>query len=103
MEEYSKLKDLLPLLFHLLGFVSCVNQHYLLANYLHDVKDILQLYELSTGKFVQDLPLDVGTVAGVSCKKKYSELFYKFTSYTTPGLSNRVQYCILTPTVRLSA
>lgn len=54
MEEYSKLKDLLPLLFHLLGFVSCVNQHYLLANYLHDVKDILQLYELSTGKFVQD-------------------------------------------------
>lgn len=69
-----------------LSFVSCVNQHYLLANYLHDVKDILQLYELSTGKFVQDLPLDVGTVAGVSCKKKYSELFYKFTSYTTPGI-----------------
>lgn len=67
------------------GFVSCLNQHHLLVNYVHDVKDILQVYELSTGKLVRDLPLDVGTVAGVSCKKKHSEFFYKFTSFTTPG------------------
>uniref|UniRef100_A0A668TMR8 Prolyl endopeptidase n=1 Tax=Oreochromis aureus TaxID=47969 RepID=A0A668TMR8_OREAU len=69
-----------------LGFVSCVNQHHLLVNYVHDVKDILQVYELSTGRLVRDLPLDVGTVAGVSCKKKHSEFFYKFTSFTTPGI-----------------
>ena len=69
------------------GSVSCVNQHHLLVNYLHDVKDILQVYELSTGKHVRDLPLDVGTVGGVSCKKKHSEFFYKFTSFTTPGNS----------------
>ncbi|KAG8005354.1 Prolyl endopeptidase, partial [Nibea albiflora] len=68
------------------GFVSCVNQHHLLVNYLHDVKDILQVYELSTGKLVRDLPLDVGTVGGVSCKKKHSDFFYKFTSFTTPGV-----------------
>ncbi|XP_071356690.1 prolyl endopeptidase-like [Trachinotus anak] len=69
-----------------LGFVSCVNQHHLLVNYVHDVKDILQVYELSTGQLVRDLPLDVGTVAGVSCKKKHSEFFYNFTSFTTPGI-----------------
>uniref|UniRef100_A0A673AT74 Prolyl endopeptidase n=1 Tax=Sphaeramia orbicularis TaxID=375764 RepID=A0A673AT74_9TELE len=69
-----------------LGFVSCLNQHHLLVNYLHDVKDILQLYELSTGQLVRDLPLDVGTVLGVSCKKKHAEFFYKFTSFTTPGI-----------------
>uniref|UniRef100_A0A7N9AQS8 Prolyl endopeptidase n=1 Tax=Mastacembelus armatus TaxID=205130 RepID=A0A7N9AQS8_9TELE len=69
-----------------LGFVSCVNQCHLLVNYVHDVKDILQVYELSTGRLVRDLPLDVGTVAGVSCKKKYSDFFYKFTSFTTPGI-----------------
>lgn len=69
------------------GFVSCVNQHHLLVNYLHDVKDILQLYELSTGRLVRDLPLDVGTVSGLSCKKKHSDFFYKFTSFTTPGHS----------------
>lgn len=70
---------------YLAGFVSSVNQHHLLVCYLHDVKDILQVYELSTGKLVMDLPLDVGTVCGVSCKKKHSDFFYKFSSFTTPG------------------
>uniref|UniRef100_A0A673AT39 Prolyl endopeptidase n=1 Tax=Sphaeramia orbicularis TaxID=375764 RepID=A0A673AT39_9TELE len=63
-----------------------IQPHHLLVNYLHDVKDILQLYELSTGQLVRDLPLDVGTVLGVSCKKKHAEFFYKFTSFTTPGI-----------------
>lgn len=62
-----------------------MNQLHLLVNYVHDVKDILQLYELSTGGLVRDLPLDVGTVVGLSCKKKHSDFFYKFTSFTTPG------------------
>uniref|UniRef100_A0A3P9P4C9 Prolyl endopeptidase n=1 Tax=Poecilia reticulata TaxID=8081 RepID=A0A3P9P4C9_POERE len=69
-----------------LGFVSCVNQRHLLVNYVHDVKDVLQLFELSSGRLLRDLPLDVGTIAGVSCKKKHSEFFYKFTSFTTPGI-----------------
>ncbi|KAK5607444.1 hypothetical protein CRENBAI_021192 [Crenichthys baileyi] len=69
-----------------LGFVSCVNQCHLLVNYVHDVKDILQLFDLSSGRHIRDLPLDVGTIAGVSCKKKHSEFFYKFTSFTTPGI-----------------
>ncbi|CAB1321079.1 unnamed protein product [Coregonus sp. 'balchen'] len=66
--------------------VACVNQLHLLVNYVHDVKDILQLYDLSTGCLVRDLPLDVGTVVGLSCKKKHSDFFYKFTSFTTPGV-----------------
>ncbi|XP_051949082.1 prolyl endopeptidase-like [Xyrauchen texanus] len=69
-----------------LGFVECVNQRHLLVNYVHDVKDILQLYELDSGKLIRDLPLDVGTVVGLSCKKKHSDFFYKFTSFTTPGI-----------------
>ncbi|XP_066498602.1 prolyl endopeptidase-like [Hoplias malabaricus] len=69
-----------------LGFVQCVNQHHLLVNYVHDVKDVLQLYELDSGRWVRDLPLDVGTVAGLSCKKKHPDFFYKFTSFTTPGI-----------------
>ncbi|XP_013889177.1 prolyl endopeptidase [Austrofundulus limnaeus] len=69
-----------------LGFVSCVNQHHLLVNYVHDVKDILQVYELSNGQLLRDLPLDVGTISGVSCKKKHSDFFYQFTSFTTPGI-----------------
>lgn len=69
-----------------LSSVSCVNQRHLLVNFIHDVKDVLQLFQLSDGRLVRDLPLDVGTVSGVSCKKKHSEFFYKFTSFTTPGI-----------------
>lgn len=68
------------------GFVACVNQRHLLVNYVHDVKDVLQLRELSSGKLIRDLPLDVGTVVGISCKKKHPDFFYKFTSFTTPGM-----------------
>uniref|UniRef100_A0A671MKW8 Prolyl endopeptidase n=1 Tax=Sinocyclocheilus anshuiensis TaxID=1608454 RepID=A0A671MKW8_9TELE len=68
------------------GCLICVNQCYLLVNYVHDVKDILQLYELQSGKLIRDLPLDVGTVVGLSCKKKHPDFFYKFTSFTTPGI-----------------
>ncbi|MCI4385499.1 hypothetical protein PGIGA_G00050970 [Pangasianodon gigas] len=69
-----------------LGFVQCVNQSFLFVNYVRDVKDTLHLYELSSGRWIRELPLDVGTVAGLSCKKKYSDIFYKFTSFTTPGI-----------------
>lgn len=72
-------------LFLALGFVACVNQRHLLVNYIHDVKDILQLFELGSGTLIRDLPLDVGTVTGLSCKKKHSDFFYKFTSFTQPG------------------
>uniref|UniRef100_A0A3Q2PXM5 Prolyl endopeptidase n=1 Tax=Fundulus heteroclitus TaxID=8078 RepID=A0A3Q2PXM5_FUNHE len=68
------------------GFVSCVHQRHLLVNYVHDVKDVLQLFHLPSGRRLRDLPLDVGTIAGVSCKKKHSEFFYKFCSFTTPGI-----------------
>ncbi|GAA6068114.1 prolyl endopeptidase-like [Tachysurus ichikawai] len=67
-------------------FVECVNQNFLLLNYLHDVKDTLHLYELSSGRWLRELPLDVGTVVGISCKKKHTDFFYKFTSFTTPGI-----------------
>ncbi|KAB5554286.1 hypothetical protein PHYPO_G00048590 [Pangasianodon hypophthalmus] len=69
-----------------LGFVQCVNQSFLFVNYVRDVKDTLHLYELSSGRWIRELLLDVGTVAGLSCKKKYSDIFYKFTSFTTPGI-----------------
>ncbi|KAM6959435.1 prolyl endopeptidase isoform 1-T2 [Aplochiton taeniatus] len=84
-----------------LGSVSCVNQRHLLVNYVHDVKDILQLYELSSGQLVRDLPLDVGTVAGISCKKKQSEFFYKFTSFTTPGVIYHCDLSHATPEPRV--
>lgn len=74
-----------------LDFASCANQKYLVVDYLHDVKDVLQLHDLSTGGFLKNLPLEIGTIAGFSGRKRDSEIFYKFTSFLTPGIIYRCE------------
>ncbi|XP_048469072.1 prolyl endopeptidase-like [Rhincodon typus] len=76
-----------------LDWATCVNYKYLVVNYLKDVKDILQLYDLATGTFLKDLPLDVGSIGGYSGRKKNTEIFYQFTTYLTPGI---IYHCDLT-------
>ncbi|XP_062890055.1 prolyl endopeptidase-like [Mobula hypostoma] len=79
-----------------LDWATCVNDKFLVLNYLKDVKDTLQLYDLATGRFLKDLPLDVGSISGYSGRKKNKEIFYQFTSYLTPGI---IYHCDLTQEV----
>ncbi|XP_072890746.1 prolyl endopeptidase-like [Hemitrygon akajei] len=93
----SQWKELIPQ--HekdVLDWATCVNDKFLVLNYLKDVKDTLQLYDLATGKFLKDLPLDVGSISGYSGRKKNKEIFYQFTSYLTPGI---IYHCDLTQEV----
>jgi prolyl oligopeptidase len=50
------------------------------------LQSVLQLCELSTGTLCKTFPLPVGTVIGYAGKKKHKEMFYKFTSFLTPGI-----------------
>jgi len=55
-----------------------------IASYLKDARSQIKLFDLN-GKFVREVELPgIGTAANFSGKRKDSETFYAFTSFTTP-------------------
>eukprot|EP00794_Sanderia_malayensis_P012304 gene12304-13573_t len=68
-----------------LEWAKCVNENVLAVCYTHDVKHKLYLHNLSDGKRIRELSLDVGRIQGFSGHRKQTEIFYKFTSFLTPG------------------
>ncbi|CAN6268887.1 unnamed protein product [Urochloa humidicola] len=61
----------------------------LLVNYLSDVKYVLQMRSLVTGELLHDIPIDIGTVNGISGRRVDSEVFIEFASFLTPGIIYR--------------
>ncbi|XP_065008821.1 uncharacterized protein LOC135584265 isoform X3 [Musa acuminata AAA Group] len=66
-----------------------VNGNQILVCYLRDVKHILQIRDMSTGDLLHCLPLDVGSVSGISARRENSEIFISFTSFLSPGIIYR--------------
>lgn len=58
----------------------------IITNYLSAVKNVLQLRDLKTGALLHHLPLDIGTVSYISCRRKDSTAFIAFTSFLIPGI-----------------
>lgn len=71
---------------NVLDWSSCVNGDKIVLGYIDDVKSVLQVHSLKDGSFVSKFPLEIGNVVGFSGKKKYSEIFYHFVSFLTPGV-----------------
>ena len=76
---------------------SCtvVNQDKLIITYLKDVKDVCNIYSLYTGAPIEprQLPLPMGSIIGsFSGRRKDKELFYSFSSFTTPGEIHRFDF-----------
>lgn len=54
--------------------------------YLEDVKSVLSIHCLKSGKFEFKFPLDAGAIAAFSGEKESSEIFFTFVSFLTPGV-----------------
>lgn len=75
---------------NVLEWSTCVNENKLVLCYMKDVKNVLDIHDLTTGKFLYNLKLDIGSVIGFSGEKHQSEVFYKFSSMITPGITYHV-------------
>ncbi|CAH0562400.1 unnamed protein product [Brassicogethes aeneus] len=75
-----------------LDWAHVINNNMLVVCYLQDVKNVLQIYDLNTGKKLHDFKVDVGTIASISGKRKHTEMFYSFVSFLTPNIIHKVTF-----------
>ena len=62
----------------------------LVARYLHNAHSVLNIFDLK-GNFETEIALpEIGTVGGISGEKGDNEMFYSFTSFSTPANIYRV-------------
>ncbi|OMO75515.1 hypothetical protein COLO4_26055 [Corchorus olitorius] len=66
--------------------VHAVNNNQMIVSYLSDVKYVLQIRDLETGSLLHQLPIDIGSVFGISARREDSVAFIGFTSFLTPGI-----------------
>ena len=77
-------KEIIPEQVETLQGVNLFNNQFI-VNYLKDAHSQVKLFSLD-GKFLQELEIPgIGSVGGFGGKRKDTETFYSFTSFTTPG------------------
>lgn len=63
-----------------------VNGNQMIVSYLSDVKYVLQVRDLKSGSLLHQLPIDIGSVSGISARRKDNVVFFGFTSFLSPGI-----------------
>lgn len=71
---------------NVLDWATCVDNNKLVLGYIDDVKSGLQVNLLDNGEPIKVFPLNIGSIVAFSGDKKYSEIFYQFVSFLTPGI-----------------
>ncbi|TYH87521.1 hypothetical protein ES332_D01G123000v1 [Gossypium tomentosum] len=81
--------------------VYAVNVNKLIVSYLSDVKYVLQVRNLKTGSLLHQLPIDIGSVYGISARREDSVAFIGFTSFLTPGIVYQCNLGTETPDMKI--
>ena len=69
-----------------LDWCAATNKDLLIACYIRDVVNVLEIRSLSDGSLVRALDIPIGSITGFSGKRKQNEIFFYFTSFLTPGI-----------------
>ncbi|KAI1321655.1 hypothetical protein EDD11_003135 [Mortierella claussenii] len=69
-----------------------VNEDKLILEYIRDVKSVLVIHDLITGKFLHEVNIPVGTVAAVTGRVEDKDFFIQFMSFLTPGIIYRYSF-----------
>ncbi len=82
--ENNKMHTLVPESEDVLQHVGVFDQNKIIINYMHDCKDELYLYDLTSGEKIKKFNNEIGTIS-TNSRKKDSFFFYKHASFTSPG------------------
>lgn len=66
-----------------------INGDQIIVSYLSDVKYLVEIRALESGKLLHTLPVDIGTVYGISGRREDTDFFIGFTSFLTPSIIYR--------------
>ncbi|KAL6600550.1 hypothetical protein ACP70R_045350 [Stipagrostis hirtigluma subsp. patula] len=80
---------------------DAVNNNQLLVCYMSNVKHILELRDHRTGNLIHQLPLDIGSVSEISCRREDKEVFIGFTSFLSPGIIYRCNLASTVPEMKI--
>ncbi|XP_020273260.1 prolyl endopeptidase-like isoform X2 [Asparagus officinalis] len=80
---------------------AAVNGNQIIVSYLSDVKYVLQIRDLKTGALLHHLPIEIGSVTGISCRRTDSEVFIGFTGFLTPGIIYRCNLATEVPEMNI--
>ncbi|MDX1962139.1 MAG: prolyl oligopeptidase family serine peptidase [Pirellulales bacterium] len=82
--EQEHWRELIPQSADTLESISLVGDQFF-AEYLHDAQSQIKVFDLA-GKFIHEVPLPgIGSASGFGGKRKDTETFYTFSSFTTPA------------------
>ncbi|XP_018578935.1 prolyl endopeptidase isoform X2 [Anoplophora glabripennis] len=75
-----------------LHWAHIINNNMLVLCYLKDVKNVMAIHDLKSGKKIYDFKLDVGSISAVSGKYFHKEMFFSFCSFLTPNIIHKVDF-----------
>ena len=82
--ERANWKEIIPQATETLTGVATLNNSFV-CTYLKDARSVVKVFSVD-GKFLHEIELPgIGSVGGFGGKRKDTETFYSFTSFTTPG------------------